>query len=44
MTSDAGFTVGVTAGPEALAAADTVIITPTHSMDELAQGAPCRRR
>ncbi|MEU9373342.1 helix-turn-helix domain-containing protein [Streptomyces sp. NPDC048255] len=40
VTSDAGFTVGVSAGPEALAAADTVIITPTHAMDELAQGAP----
>ncbi|MGW9373436.1 GlxA family transcriptional regulator [Streptomyces xanthophaeus] len=40
VASDAGFTVGVSAGPEALAAADTVIITPTHSMDELAQGAP----
>ncbi|MCX5612064.1 MULTISPECIES: GlxA family transcriptional regulator [unclassified Streptomyces] len=40
VTSDAGFTVGVAAGPEALAAADTVIITPTHSMDELAHGAP----
>ncbi|MEU6757315.1 helix-turn-helix domain-containing protein [Streptomyces sp. NPDC046685] len=40
VTSDAGFTVGVSAGPEALAAADTVIITPTHAMDDLAQGAP----
>ncbi|MBT2539858.1 helix-turn-helix domain-containing protein [Streptomyces sp. ISL-44] len=40
VTSDAGFTVGVAAGPEALAAADTVIITPTHAMDELAHGAP----
>ncbi|MFD5617287.1 GlxA family transcriptional regulator [Streptomyces yangpuensis] len=43
VTSDAGFTVGVAAGPEALAAADTVIITPTHAMDELAQGAPLPR-
>ncbi|MEV8537181.1 helix-turn-helix domain-containing protein [Streptomyces sp. NPDC051211] len=40
VTSDAGFVVAVTAGPEALAAADTVIIPPTHAMDELAQGAP----
>ncbi|MFI8385372.1 GlxA family transcriptional regulator [Streptomyces sp. NPDC085540] len=40
VTSDAGFTVGVSAGPEALAAADTVIVTPTHAMDELAHGAP----
>lgn len=40
VASDAGFTVGVSAGPEALAAADTVIIPPTHAMDDLAQGAP----
>ncbi|MET9321641.1 helix-turn-helix domain-containing protein [Streptomyces sp. NPDC003038] len=40
VSSDAGFTVGVGAGPEALAAADTVVIPPTHAMDELAQGAP----
>lgn len=44
VASDAGFTVGVSAGPEALAAADTVIVTPTHAMDELAHGAPCRSR
>ncbi|MFD6973090.1 GlxA family transcriptional regulator [Streptomyces sp. NPDC059979] len=40
VTSDAGFTIGVSAGPEALAAADTVIIPPTDSMDELVHGAP----
>lgn len=40
VASDAGFTVGVSAGPEALAAADTVIIPPTHAMDDLAHGAP----
>ncbi|MER5934437.1 helix-turn-helix domain-containing protein [Streptomyces sp. NPDC002054] len=40
VTSDAGFGIAVSAGPEALAAADTVIIPPTHAMDELAQGAP----
>lgn len=40
VTSDAGFTVGVAAGPEALAAADTVVIPPTHAMDDLAYGAP----
>ncbi|MFI5983332.1 GlxA family transcriptional regulator [Streptomyces sp. NPDC051555] len=40
VTSDAGFTVGVTAGPEALAAADTVVIPPTHAMDDLLEGAP----
>ncbi|MFD3542089.1 GlxA family transcriptional regulator [Streptomyces sp. NPDC058662] len=43
VASDAGFTVGVSAGPEALAAADTVIVTPTHAMDELAEGAPLPR-
>ncbi|QES48106.1 AraC family transcriptional regulator [Streptomyces venezuelae] len=40
VTSDAGFGITVSAGPEALAAADTVIIPPTHAMDELAEGAP----
>ncbi|WP_374775935.1 helix-turn-helix domain-containing protein [Streptomyces sp. NBC_01310] len=40
VTSDAGFTIGVSAGPEALAAADTVIIPPTDAMDELVHGAP----
>ncbi|MFJ3925860.1 GlxA family transcriptional regulator [Streptomyces sp. NPDC090022] len=40
VTSDAGFQVAVTAGPEALDGADTVIIPPTHAMAELAQGAP----
>ncbi|MFE2285625.1 GlxA family transcriptional regulator [Streptomyces sp. NPDC059443] len=40
VTSDAGFTIGVSAGPEALAAADTVIIPPTHAMDELTRGEP----
>ncbi|MFD9301278.1 GlxA family transcriptional regulator [Streptomyces sp. NPDC060048] len=38
--SDAGFTVGVSHGPEALAAADTVVVPPTHAMDELMRGAP----
>ncbi|MFF0749536.1 GlxA family transcriptional regulator [Streptomyces sp. NPDC004267] len=38
--SDAGFTVQPAAGPEALAAADTVIIPPTHAMPELARGGP----
>ncbi|MBT2470853.1 helix-turn-helix domain-containing protein [Streptomyces sp. ISL-66] len=40
VSSDAGFTVGVSAGPEALAAADTVVVPPTHAMDELIEGAP----
>ncbi|WP_330298706.1 GlxA family transcriptional regulator [Streptomyces sp. NBC_00503] len=40
VASDAGFTIGVSSGPEALAAADTVIIPPTHAMDELTRGAP----
>ncbi|MFD9416169.1 GlxA family transcriptional regulator [Streptomyces goshikiensis] len=40
VTSDAGFTVGVSAGPEALAAADTVIIPPTNVMMTLEQGVP----
>ncbi|MET9700329.1 helix-turn-helix domain-containing protein [Streptomyces sp. NPDC006529] len=39
VTSDAGFTIGVGAGPEALVAADTVIVPPTHAMDDLARGA-----
>ncbi|MFF5444872.1 GlxA family transcriptional regulator [Streptomyces sp. NPDC012888] len=38
--SDAGFTVQPAAGPEALAAADTVIVPPTHAMPELADGGP----
>ncbi len=38
--SDAGFVVQPAAGPEALAAADTVIIPPTHAMPELAGGGP----
>ncbi|MEU4116773.1 helix-turn-helix domain-containing protein [Kitasatospora sp. NPDC028055] len=38
--SDAGFTVQPAAGPEALAAADTVVIPPTHAMPELAGGGP----
>ncbi|MFI6412924.1 GlxA family transcriptional regulator [Streptomyces sp. NPDC050585] len=38
--SDAGFTVQPTAGPEALAEADTVIVPPTHAMPELARGGP----
>ncbi|MET8748826.1 helix-turn-helix domain-containing protein [Streptomyces sp. NPDC004667] len=38
--SDAGFTVQPAAGPEALAAADTVIVPPTHAMPELARGGP----
>ncbi|MDJ0379493.1 helix-turn-helix domain-containing protein [Streptomyces sp. G-G2] len=40
VTSDAGFTVGVTAGSEALAAADTVVIPPTHAMGGLLHGDP----
>ncbi|OIK28515.1 AraC family transcriptional regulator [Streptomyces malaysiense] len=38
--SDAGFTVQPAAGPEALAAADTVIVPPTHAMPELSRGGP----
>ncbi|MFI8962639.1 GlxA family transcriptional regulator [Streptomyces sp. NPDC053493] len=38
--SDAGFTLQPEAGPEALAAADTVILPPTHAMPELALGGP----
>ncbi|MEU9301032.1 helix-turn-helix domain-containing protein [Streptomyces sp. NPDC048269] len=38
--SDCGFTLQPAAGAEALAAADTVIIPPTHSMPELALGGP----
>ncbi|MFD0268903.1 GlxA family transcriptional regulator [Streptomyces sp. NPDC127106] len=40
VVSDAGFTIGVTAGPEALAAADTVIVPPTHGMPGLLRGEP----
>ncbi|MFF3858849.1 GlxA family transcriptional regulator [Streptomyces sp. NPDC002209] len=40
VASDAGFTIGVTAGPEALAAADTVIVPPTHAMPGLLRGEP----
>ncbi|MGW0393109.1 GlxA family transcriptional regulator [Streptomyces sp. NPDC003042] len=40
VASDAGFTIGVSAGPEALAVADTVVIPPTHAMAGLALGAP----
>ncbi|MCX4690860.1 GlxA family transcriptional regulator [Streptomyces sp. NBC_01408] len=43
VASDAGFTIGVSAGPEALSVADTVIIPPTHAMDDLAEGAPLPR-
>ncbi|MGC0334455.1 transcriptional regulator GlxA family with amidase domain [Streptomyces sp. SAI-170] len=38
--TDAGFTVQPAAGPEALAASDTVIIPPTHAMPELGRGGP----
>ncbi|MFD0380481.1 GlxA family transcriptional regulator [Streptomyces sp. NPDC127112] len=38
--SDSGFTLQPAAGPEALAAADTVIIPPTHAMPELGRGGP----
>ncbi|MDX2562195.1 helix-turn-helix domain-containing protein [Streptomyces sp. TX20-6-3] len=38
--SDAGFTVQPAAGPEALAAADTVVLPPTHAMPELGRGGP----
>lgn len=40
VASDAGFTIGVTAYPEALAAADTVIVPPTHAMPGLLRGEP----
>ncbi|MFD7631069.1 GlxA family transcriptional regulator [Streptomyces sp. NPDC059851] len=40
VASDAGFTIGVTAGPEALALADTVIVPPTHGMPGLLRGEP----
>ncbi|MEV6577833.1 helix-turn-helix domain-containing protein [Streptomyces sp. NPDC051582] len=43
VNSDAGFSVGVTAGPEALAAADTVIVPPTHAMPGLLRGEPLPR-
>ncbi|MER7764471.1 helix-turn-helix domain-containing protein [Streptomyces sp. NPDC097619] len=38
--SDAGFSVQPAAGPEALAAADTVVLPPTHAMPELGEGGP----
>ncbi|PWK67329.1 transcriptional regulator GlxA family with amidase domain [Streptomyces sp. CG 926] len=38
--SDSGFTLQPAAGPEVLAAADTVIVPPTHAMPELALGGP----
>jgi transcriptional regulator GlxA family with amidase domain len=38
--SDSGFTISGAAGPEALEWADTVIVPPTHGMDELLRGAP----
>ncbi|MFF1510386.1 GlxA family transcriptional regulator [Streptomyces sp. NPDC058326] len=40
VVSDAGFTVQPTAGPEALARADTVVLPPTHAMPELGRGGP----
>ncbi|MEU6891403.1 helix-turn-helix domain-containing protein [Streptomyces sp. NPDC046557] len=40
VASDAGFTVGVGAGPEALATADTVIVPPTHAMPGLLRCEP----
>ncbi|WP_042373270.1 GlxA family transcriptional regulator [Streptacidiphilus neutrinimicus] len=40
VASDAGFSVLPAAGPEALAAADTVIVPPTHAMPELDDGGP----
>ncbi|MFI9060995.1 GlxA family transcriptional regulator [Streptomyces sp. NPDC053429] len=40
VATDAGFTVAVAAGPEALAAADTVIVPPTHAMPGLLRGEP----
>ncbi|MEU5149621.1 helix-turn-helix domain-containing protein [Streptomyces yangpuensis] len=40
VASDSGFTLQPAAGPEALAAADTVIVPPTHAMPELARGGP----
>ncbi|MFF0473917.1 GlxA family transcriptional regulator [Streptomyces sp. NPDC004284] len=38
--SDAGFVVQPAAGPEELAAADTVVLPPTHAMPELGRGGP----
>ncbi|MFE1377927.1 GlxA family transcriptional regulator [Streptomyces sp. NPDC058740] len=38
--TDAGFVVQPAAGPEALDAADTVVVPPTHAMPELAHGGP----
>ncbi|MFJ5550656.1 GlxA family transcriptional regulator [Streptomyces sp. NPDC093225] len=40
VASDSGFLISGAAGPEALEWADTVIVPPTHGMDELLQGAP----
>ncbi|MFD3545791.1 GlxA family transcriptional regulator [Streptomyces sp. NPDC058655] len=40
VASDAGFTIGVAAGPEALAAADTVIVPPAHALPALLRGEP----
>ncbi|MFI6686996.1 GlxA family transcriptional regulator [Streptomyces sp. NPDC050485] len=38
--TEAGFSVAVEHGPEALAAADTVVIPPTHELGPLADGGP----
>ncbi|MFD5148690.1 GlxA family transcriptional regulator [Streptomyces sp. NPDC058401] len=40
VATDAGFSIDVGAGPEALAAADTVIVPPTHSLPGLLRGEP----
>ncbi|MFC4960913.1 GlxA family transcriptional regulator [Streptomyces mauvecolor] len=38
--TEAGFSVAVDHGPEALAAADTVVIPPTHDLGAMAEGGP----
>ncbi|MER0448441.1 helix-turn-helix domain-containing protein [Streptomyces sp. Edi4] len=38
--TEAGFSVAVDHGPEALAAADTVVIPPTHNLGAMAKGGP----
>ncbi|MFD7014523.1 GlxA family transcriptional regulator [Streptomyces sp. NPDC059161] len=38
--TEAGFSIAVEHGPEALAAADTVVIPPTHDLGAMADGGP----
>ncbi|WP_167156723.1 helix-turn-helix domain-containing protein [Streptomyces sp. MBT27] len=38
--TEAGFSVAVEHGPEALAAADTVVVPPTHDLGAIASGGP----